>query len=36
MAQIAIGEAFENVIQLMSEYVNEVQEEVDKVFEEFH
>ena len=36
MAQIAIGEAFENVIQLMSEYVNEVQEEVNKVFEEFH
>lgn len=36
MAQIAIGEAFESAIQTMSEYVSEVQAEVDKVFEEFH
>lgn len=36
MPQIAIGEAFESAIQTMSEYVSEVQAEVDKVFEEFH
>lgn len=36
MAQIAIGEAFESAIQTMSEYVSEVQTEVNNVFEEFH
>lgn len=36
MAQIAIGEAFESAIQTMSEYVSEVQAEVNNVFEEFH
>lgn len=36
MSQIAIGEAFESAIQTMSEYVSEVQSEVDKVFEDFH
>lgn len=36
MTKIAIGEAFEAVIQTMSDYVSEVENEVFEVFEEFH
>ena len=36
MSQIAIGEAFENAITTMSEYVNEVKAEVDKIFDDFY
>ena len=36
MTQIAIGESFESTIQIMREYVSEIQDGVYKVFEDFH
>ena len=36
MTQIAIGESFESTIQIMREYVSEIQDAVYKVFEDFH
>lgn len=36
MSQIAIGELFNSAIQVVEDYVNEVQIEIESVFDEFH
>lgn len=36
MSQIAIGELFNSAIQVVEDYVNEVQSEIESVFDEFH